>query len=192
MTRARKGNRSNRTTCEDKTTLQSNDKKRKSNAIDEKPAKRRKIIFQTRSQDECNEHELKNGTNKDESNAHGRNCAQSNDVNVDEARTNQTKDVQPTVSNALVPMDLMPGDIVWAKIKGYPYWPAKIERIFGAKNQMVEVFWFNNYKRTKMCRASCMSFLSNFDRFRSSFNNYIGLEPAAKEAIIYLGSQMHK
>lgn len=89
-------------------------------------------------------------------------------------------------------MDIMPGAIVWAKIKGAPFWPAKVERVYGLKNQMVEVYWFNNYKRTKMCRASCVSFLANFDRFRPNFDKHIGLEPAAKEAIIYMGSQMRR
>lgn len=36
------------------------------------------------------------------------------------------------------------GDVVWAKIGGYPYWPCKVERIYGVRNQMVEVFWSND------------------------------------------------
>lgn len=43
-----------------------------------------------------------------------------------------------------------------------------------------------------MCRSSCVSFLANFDRFRPNFDKHIGLEPAAKEAIIYMGSQMRR
>lgn len=89
-------------------------------------------------------------------------------------------------------MEFVPGDIVWAKIKGYPHWPAKVERVYGVKNQMVEVFWFNNYKRTRMNKGQLLNFLTNFDRFRPDFVNHIGLEPAAKEAILYLGSQMNK
>lgn len=81
---------------------------------------------------------------------------------------------------------------MWAKIKGHPYWPAKFERIYGQKNQMVEVYWMNDYRRTKFFRTQLKKFYKHFDEFKENFSKYIGLETAARAAIIYLANRNQK
>lgn len=81
--------------------------------------------------------------------------------------------------------DFAIGEVCWARIRGHPFWPAKIERIYGKSNQMVEVWWFNDYRRTRMLKAHLKPFLSNYDELKKTFENHIGLETAVKEAVIY-------
>lgn len=78
------------------------------------------------------------------------------------------------------------GQVVWAKLRGFPCWPAKIERIGGEKKQFIEIFWFNDYRRSKVFRSQLFDFHKHFARFAIGFENHIGLETAAKEALIYL------
>lgn len=82
--------------------------------------------------------------------------------------------------------DFMVGDIVWAKIRGSPFWPAKIERIYGQKYQMAEVYWLNDYRRTKIFITQMKKFYAHFDEFKSTFSNHLGLETAVEEALIIL------
>lgn len=84
--------------------------------------------------------------------------------------------------------DFVVGDIVWAKIRGHPFWPAKIENMYGVKNHMCEILWFNDHRRTKVHKATLKFFLPNFDTHKKEFANHIGLETAAKEAVIYATS----
>lgn len=82
------------------------------------------------------------------------------------------------------------GDIVWAKLRGSPFWPAKIERIYGTKLQMVEILWFNDYRRSKVYKTQIEQFLPNFAKNSKLFKQHIGLETAAKEAVLYVASTM--
>lgn len=89
-------------------------------------------------------------------------------------------------------MDIQMNEVVWAKISGYPEWPAKVDRIYGIRNQMCEIVWFNDYRRTKLHKGQLKNFVSDFENHRSNIPNYIGLEAAIKEALMYLASQLAK
>lgn len=82
-------------------------------------------------------------------------------------------------------IDFRIGDVIWAKLKGSPYWPAKVERIYGAKNQMMEVLWFNDCRRSKIFKTQGECFLKNFEKNSKFFKTHIGLETAAKEAVMF-------
>lgn len=89
-------------------------------------------------------------------------------------------------SNKIAVIEFKSGEIVWAKIRGWCHWPAKIEEVEG--KQFV-VRWFNDYRKTKVFRTQLFKFHANFDEFSKKFPNIIGLETAAKEAVIYAMNQ---
>lgn len=91
-------------------------------------------------------------------------------------------------SNEIALIEFSVGDVVWAKIKGYPHWPAKITAF--TSKLMVEVFWFNDYRRTKIYRTQLSKFIPCFEQFSVHFDNHVGLRTAAKEAMIYYGNSL--
>lgn len=91
-------------------------------------------------------------------------------------------------TNEVAKPDYAIGEVVWAKIKGFPNWPAKVVQVYGSMNQMVEVFWFNDYRKTRMHKGQICKFHSNFEVFSPQFDKHIGLQTAIKEALIYLSS----
>lgn len=79
------------------------------------------------------------------------------------------------------------GDVVWCKIRGYKsHWPATIDGIEGKR---FKVLWFNDYRHTFVFRGQIVDFYSNFSQFANNFNSVVGLETAAKEALIYLAAK---
>lgn len=85
-------------------------------------------------------------------------------------------------------IDFKIGEIVWAKIKGFPHWPAEIVTFHS--NKMLEVVWFNDYRKTKLYKTQLFKFLTNFETFSTNFDNAVGLQTAAKEAMIsYMSKQ---
>lgn len=84
-------------------------------------------------------------------------------------------------------MDFKIGEIVWAKIKGHPHWPCVIKAF---DKKMVIVLWYNDYRQTKIYITQLFKFLKNFDNFSKLFNQRVGLETAAREALIAYGHQM--
>lgn len=80
------------------------------------------------------------------------------------------------------------GEIVWAKIRGFKTWPAKIRSF--PSNKMAEVIWFNDYRRTKLYRSQLFKFLKHFDENSKYFSNTVGLETAAKEALFCYGQNV--
>lgn len=81
------------------------------------------------------------------------------------------------------------GEIVWARIKGHPHWPARI--VSFPSNKMAWVTWFNDYRKTKLYRTQLFKFLLNFDEFAKRFKDSVGLETAAREALICYGQNIH-
>lgn len=57
--------------------------------------------------------------------------------------------------NAIVKIEFRIGEVVWAKIKGFPAWPAKIKSVVSSK--MILVVWFNDYRVTKVYNSSSSS-----------------------------------
>lgn len=85
-------------------------------------------------------------------------------------------------------------DIVWCRIKGSCHWPARVERITSTLNGnlMYEVFWYNDYRRSKVGRLQIFKFLENFERFAVKFNDVVGLKTAAFEAMYEYKKQKMK
>lgn len=116
----------------------------------------------------------------------------SSDVEVTSDQVTSNDTIQPgsLPTNIVAKIDFKVGDVVWAKIRGCPFWPAKIERIYGVKLQMIEILWFNDYRRSKVYRTQIESFLPNFRKNSKFFKEKVGLETAAKEAVLYMTSKM--
>lgn len=79
-------------------------------------------------------------------------------------------------------------DIVWAKIKGFPAWPAIIKEIKYGQRISFEIEWFNDYRRSTVNKTQMYNFCANFERFSVNFSKHIGVETAAKEALMYMAS----
>lgn len=92
-------------------------------------------------------------------------------------------------SNTVAQIEFKIGEIVWAKIKGYAHWPAKIKSF--PSSRMAEVIWFNDYRRTKVYKTQLFKFLINFDDFAKKFDDTIGLKTAAQEALICFGNNLN-
>lgn len=80
-------------------------------------------------------------------------------------------------------------EIVWGKIKGWPHWPAEITGIEGKR---YEVTWFNDYRKSKLFQSQISKFTRNFDEHAVKFSTSVGLETAAKEALICLAQRSKK
>lgn len=89
-------------------------------------------------------------------------------------------------SNVISKIVFRENEVVWCKIKGFVHWPARIERIeiVGGKQCFI-VFWFNDYRTSKVFGGQLFKFLPNFQKYSANFKGKIGLETAAKEAVIY-------
>lgn len=98
-------------------------------------------------------------------------------------------DMPPSTKTDIAKIDFQVGEIVWAKIKGSPEWPAEI--ISFSSSKMVVVRWYNDYRVTKMYRGQLFKFLINFDMFAKNFDVNIGLKTAAQEALIDFGNKFY-
>lgn len=88
-----------------------------------------------------------------------------------------------TVNNVVAVLEYSINEVVWGKIRGWPHWPARITSIEGRR---FEVQWFNDYRKTKLFRTQLFKFYKHYDEFSKLFDSKIGLETAAKEAVILL------
>lgn len=104
-------------------------------------------------------------------------------------RSEKTVEPVPVSSQTVTKFEFSIGEIVWAKIRGWPHWPAKIIAI---EPKRYEVFWFNDYRKSKIFRSQIYKFHDNFNSFSGKFTSSLGLETAAKEALIYLGTMNSK
>lgn len=84
--------------------------------------------------------------------------------------------------------DFKLNEIIWAEIKGFPGWPAKI--IDFPTPKMALVVWYNDHRRTKVFRTQLFKFLNNYDKFAVNFDTHIGLKTAAREALYCLGNSL--
>lgn len=91
-------------------------------------------------------------------------------------------------TQAISTIEFKVGEIVWARIKGFPHWPAKKESFPSRK--MAQVVWYNDFRRTKLYRTQLFKFLKNFDEFAKRFDDTIGLETAAREALMCYGQEI--
>lgn len=150
-------------------------------------------------------------TQSSKTNFHQSNSIQQNDTSVPEANRKSTKNSNeddtinktanfdannevPSNSNKpkndeIAIVDFKIGEVVWAKIRGFPYWPAKIENISGQKKQIFRIYWFNDYRTSKVFKSQIFKFHKNFEEHAKNFNTHIGVETAAREALMYSKSQ---
>lgn len=106
------------------------------------------------------------------------------------------ENVQPTkkqrqnvdkVSQQIAVVRFLLGEIIWAKIRGSPHWPAQIMSF--PTHNTAEVLWFNDYRRTKVFQTKLFKFLPYFDEFAKKFETHVGLETAAREALACYGNK---
>lgn len=93
-------------------------------------------------------------------------------------------------SNAVSTMiQFKEGEVIWCKLKGFVHWPARIESItkIGGRYSYT-VYWFNDYRLSKVFENQLFKFEENFKKFSCNFQNRLGLETASKEALIYIAS----
>lgn len=99
----------------------------------------------------------------------------------------QKVEVSLPANNIVAKFQYSINEIVWTKIRGFPHWPAKVianER--GKVSTRYEVLWLNDYRKSKVYESQMFKFYPNFEEFSAKFSTTIGLETAAKEALIYL------
>lgn len=85
-------------------------------------------------------------------------------------------------------MPFSTGEVIWAKIRGSPHWPARILQI---GSRLIGVEWFNDYRTTKLYRSQLYKFYPNFNLFAEKFNTTVGLKAAAQEAMIHIAEKMN-
>lgn len=105
-----------------------------------------------------------------------------------ESIKNDKESSVPPIPQTIARIEFRVGEVVWAKIKGSPHWPAKILTLHS--NRRAEVVWFNDYRKTKIYQTQLFKFLIHFDEFAKKFNDTVGLKTAAQEGLMYLGSTM--
>lgn len=102
----------------------------------------------------------------------------------------RTKPVTSTNTISNPALEFKVGEVIWGKIRGSVHWPAIITGIIhGKRCQRFELLWFNNYLKTIVFRSQLFKFESNINEFSKMFPTTIGLETAAKEALIFLASK---
>lgn len=87
-------------------------------------------------------------------------------------------------NNAIATRQFEIGEIVWAKLKGHPHWPATVKQIYGSRRHMLEVFWLKDYRTSKINKGQAWTFLPNIDRFSKA--TCIGQQTAIREAKLLL------
>lgn len=154
----------------------------------------------TRSEAKINEIEMKLNETTHNSKKNGQmveECSTSKGTSPNETGLENKKDSNlenvnrniGTQSNQIEQIDFCIGEVVWAKIRGYPGWPARIESIYGDKRQTFRVYWFNDYRTSNIYRSQIYKFHLNFEQFSKPFDSHIGLETAAREALMYLAKK---
>lgn len=102
--------------------------------------------------------------------------------------SSSTSKIDKERADQIAVIDFREGEVVWAKLRGFPCWPAQIENFFGEKRQTVRIKWFNDYRISNVSKNQIFKFYKYFEEFSKPFATHVGLETAAKEALIYLGA----
>lgn len=57
---------------------------------------------------------------------------------------------------------------------------------------MIRIFCFNDYRYSNVYETQIYKFHNYFEQFSQRFESHIGLETAAREALIYIANQKTK
>lgn len=105
-----------------------------------------------------------------------------------------TVDSLPTAANTIALLPFQTGEIVWGKINGWPHWPAKITKIILPTSKRTpiryEVYWFNDYRYTKIFSSQSSKFYSNYDEYSAMGETRIGLKTAVREAVMHIAAKL--
>lgn len=115
----------------------------------------------------------------------------SNDVNTEitevtirtKARKGQNRTKIP--KNALVPC-FYKHELVWAHLKGFPYWPGVIEDFL--PNEKLLIHFFGDYTKGFVGRHHIKNYFEGFTQFSCNFGN-VKLHKAVEEAKYFLLGQ---
>lgn len=91
-----------------------------------------------------------------------------------EIHSNQLQIVQPDFSES---------EIVWAKLRGSPHWPAQVLSFI---NNKAEIFWFGDGRKSIVFTTQLFKFNSNLAEFSKKCNSNGKLLVAMNEAVCYL------
>lgn len=78
-------------------------------------------------------------------------------------------------------------ELVWAHVRGYPFWPGVIEKITPKGKYLVH--FFGDYSRSELGKSRITNFYEGFNRYSTNFGN-IKLKKAVEEARIFLISNI--
>lgn len=84
---------------------------------------------------------------------------------------------KPTLNALMAPLKQY--ELVWAYIRGFPSWPAVIEKIL--PNGKFLVHFFGDYTRAEVARRNILNYFEGFNQFSCNFGN-IKLQKAVEEA----------
>lgn len=156
-------------------------------------AKRRKICDNYRAEEFKTNVEVVDSCSsdrKEERKADDRNHSKQRTNDAENSNENDdTNKATGQKSNQIAKMAFQIDDIVWVKIRGFPTWPARVERFYYGRVLMVDVYWLNDYRRTKVFGSQLQNFHSHFQTYKHTFQDHVGLETAVKEALIHLMSK---
>lgn len=77
-------------------------------------------------------------------------------------------------------------ELVWAHIRGFPYWPGVIENVTNKGKYLVH--FFGDYSRGEISRNNVANFFDGFEHYSSHGGN-LKLQKAINEARIFLLSE---
>lgn len=96
---------------------------------------------------------------------------------------------------AIALMEFQTDDLVWCKLKGHPSWPAKVLNVYGKNRQMLEVYWFKDYRSSKVHKGQCKPFKEHAPEVEKDPTSSVQykLNAAIQEALIcYRTMQLSK
>ena len=87
-----------------------------------------------------------------------------------------------SLQNSETPRSFKIGEIVWAKISGYPFWPAQILG-HGQNSEKFLVKFFGEYTKSTLNVASLRKFVENLEEFGAAPTKNRRFLPAVQEAL---------
>lgn len=75
----------------------------------------------------------------------------------------QSSKLHPHSNNAVAVPEFKLDEVIWSKLRGWPHWPA---RILSFEENKIEIYWFNDYRTSKVFKSALFKFdSSNCEKF---------------------------